>query len=177
VKDSRVRLAVSVCARLGGDLYSHPIIGEILAQDVYDMRTRCLSAAIARVELDQRRFVWRLAEYVYVLLLLPAHERVTIGAVQCRVATLIRRVPSCTCNRKLLGPSLIHCITRRHQALTLLHEVASLLSKLQTTAESVNAYLKGMDAPDLRLPTVYSRVVSNLAGRYELYTPLIKHAV
>lgn len=164
---SRIRLAEAVASRLSRKLFPHPIIEEILRSDFYEFRTRCLSAAVTRVELDQRRLAWRLVEYAYVWIRLPGRQRVTIGPAQTRLSKLQRQVPHCDCDSALSSPSLFHCLGKHHQALTLLSEMRILCARLGRDRDVINAYNKGADAGDIRLPTVYSEVVRSLAVRYE----------
>ena len=148
------------------------MVEEILGNGYYERRIRCLSAAITRVELDQRRRMWRLVEYAYVLFRLPGNQRVTVGPAQTRLSRLVRPVACCACERACWLPSLAHCLGRHHQALAVLAEVRTLFSAFALDRDVINAYNKGVGAADLRLPTVYSEVVLSLATKYEASWPV-----
>jgi hypothetical protein len=168
LKSSRIRLAAAVTARLTGALFPHGIIRQILRSELYELRIRSLSAAITRVELDQRRQAWRFAEYVYVLLRLPRNKQVTVGPTQIRLSKLVKPIAHCSCYSSSWEPSLIHCLRRHHQALSLLAEIRTLCSVVGMDRQVINAYNKGVHASDLKLPTVYSQIVESLATKYEI---------
>lgn len=167
MRDSRKRLVARVLARLSSDLFPHEVITQILSRTEYSVGVRRISAALARVELDQRSVWSRIAEYAYVLFRLPGYNRVTLGPSQLRLSRLRRPIAHCSCDRSRTDcPTISHCFTLRHHALALLVDVAAAASHLGHPREIANSHNKGAAAEDLATPTVYSEVVLGIGRMY-----------
>jgi hypothetical protein len=167
MRDSRKRLVTRVLARLSADLFPHRVIAHILARTEYSAPVRRISAALARVELDQRSVFSRFVEYLYVLLRLPGYSRVTLGPSQLRLSLLRRAVAHCSCEYSLTDiPTMRHCLSLRHHASTLLLEIVVATAQDNLPRQIVNAHNKGAAADDLATPTVYSEVVLGVGEMY-----------
>lgn len=167
MRDSRKRLVTRVLARLSSDLFPHEVIAHILSRTEYSADVRRISAALARVELDQRSVWSRLAEYAYVLLRLPGYNRVTLGPSQLRLSRLRQPVAHCSCGYLRSDiPTMNHCFGLRHHALALLVDINAASSHLDHPREIVNSHNKGAAAEDLATPTVYSEVVLGIGQMY-----------
>jgi len=159
-------LAIRLVARILGDAQLHPLISEILAAKRYAPRVRAVSAAIARVEMEQRPRWSRVVEYLYVLMRMPRHERVTVGPAQIRVSRLKHPVTYCHCKPGTGSLSSSHYLAKKHYSLAVLQETATLIARHGELTRAVNAYNKGTASKDLMLPTVYSEVVLAIASAY-----------
>lgn len=167
MKDSRKRLTARVLARLSSDLFPHAVIAHILSRKEYSVAVRGISAALARVELDQRSVWSRLAEYAYVVLRLPGYDRVTLGPAQLRLSRLRQPIAHCSCEQSRTDvPTLNHCLSLRHHTLALLVEIEVAASHLDHAREIANSHNKGATAEDLAAPTVYSEVVLGIGKMY-----------
>lgn len=167
MKDSRRQLVNRVLARLSGDLFPHRVIPHILARTEYSIPVRRISAALARVELDQRSVLSRFAEYLYVGMRLPGYSRVTLGPSQLRLSLLRRPVAHCSCEYLTTDiPTIRHCLSLRHHASTLLLEIDVATAHENHLRRVVNAHNKGTAAHDLGTPTVYSEVVLGVGKMY-----------
>lgn len=167
MRESRKRLVTRVLARISKDLFPHKVIGHILSRREFGADVREIAAALARVELDQRRVWSRIAEYTYVLFRLPGYSRVTLGPSQLSLARLRRPVAHCSC--ELLGtrnPMMNHCFGTRHHVSVLLMETSAAALRLNHPREVANAHNKGDAARDLSTPTVYSEIVLGLGPLY-----------
>jgi hypothetical protein len=166
MKPFRRRLAARLVSRIGVDLFPNPVFAEIFRRVDIQPATLCHAAAIARIEIDQRRLGDRLIEYGYVFLRGPHHKSVSIGPAQLRFALLEQPCIGCVCQQDRYRPSLTHCFSTRHHAAVLIGHVAALSARLDSLVKIFNAYHKGVDAADLSLDTVYSEVAWRLSDGY-----------